>query len=283
MTKSWSVQNDRFNYAKDQADQYANDTYDTYNSWKDDFLNNYLKSYANNLYGGDWHAIHKSGGGWAKRGTELGRDFINEYEKYVLDKLNEEWNDLYGQTDWQKSYLPSDVASNYVNTYLDDEYNNALEQLERAYKRGTLNDSQYDNAISKMSQHRNAANSTYGQIDDSLMDTYSQDLQTKANEYANDLQSWDLSDYDTITSANWKTGLNDHSANMMNNLTSNIDQMFLDISGGNPIFDVNSIIGNAKTASGIYNTKSDNLMQAIEDEEQKNKEQKIGLGNQGMF
>ena len=192
MTKSWSVRNDRFNYAKDQADQYANDTYDTYNSWKDDFLNNYLKSYANNLYGGDWHAIHKSGGGWAKRGTELGRDFINEYEKYVLDKLNEEWNDLYGQTDWQKSYLPSDVASNYVNTYLDDEYNNALEQLERAYKRGTLNDSQYDNAISKMGQHRNAANSTYGQIDDSLMDTYSQDLQTKANEYANDLQNWDL-------------------------------------------------------------------------------------------
>ena len=283
MTKSWSVQNDRFNYAKDQADQYANDTYDTYNSWKDDFLNNYLKYYANNLYGGDWHAIHKSGGGWAKRGTELGRDFINEYEKYVLDKLNEEWNDLYGQTDWQKSYLPSDVASNYVNTYLDDEYNNALEQLERAYKRGTLNDSQYDNAISKMGQHRNAANSTYGQIDDSLMDTYSQDLQTKANEYANDLQNWDLSDYDTINSANWKTGLDDHSANMMNNLTSNIDQMFLDISGGNPIFDVNSIIGNAKTASGIYNTKSDNLMQAIEDEEQKNKEQKIGLGNQGMF
>jgi hypothetical protein len=282
MTKSYGTQVARYNSAMDRARDYAQKEYDTYDQWMED-LNNYMGTYDNRMYDGDMHAIHRSGGGWDQRGQALGKDMVKGFENYTRDKLKESWQDKYGATNWQNQYLSRDIASNYLDNYLNTEYENALGQLERAMKRGTLNDDQYNNALSKLSLQRNAANATYGQIDDQLMDTYAQDLQTLANNYGNDLENWDLSDYDSNYTNNWDFGIQDKQAEIMNGLTSAIDNNILAIQGDNPMFDVNSIIGGAKTASGVYNNKSDNLMQAITDEEENKKKQQIGLGNQGMF
>lgn len=282
MTVNNTVRDNRWKSAQNQAKNDLIKNYNASDALLDAFMD-YTGTYWDNQYDKDGNDLYGTWTDDSYNQNALVKNMIKMFEQYTKDGLLRDFNNLYTKTDWQKQYLPSDFASNYVNSYLNDEYNNALEQLERAYKRGTLNDSQYDNAISKMGQYRNAANSTYGQIDDNLMDTYAQDLQTKANEYATDLQNWNLSNFDNTNQELWNSGIQNVIADQRNDLTSDIDQMFLDIGGGNPIFDVNSIIGNAKTASGIYNTKSDNLMQAIGDEEQKNKEQKIGLGNQGMF
>lgn len=282
MTKSYGQQVERYNSAINNAKDYAKNEYDTYNQWIED-LNNYMGTYDNHLYDGNMHDIHKSGGGWDQRSQALGKDMVKGFENYTRDKLKESWQDKYGATNWQNQYLSKDIASNYLDNYINSEYENALGQLERAMKRGTLNDDQYNNALSKLSLQRNAANSTYGQIDDQLMDTYAQDLQTLANNYGSDLENWDLSDYDKNYVNNWNYGIQDKQAEIMNGLTSAIDNNILALQGDNPMFDVNSIIGGAKTVSGVYNNKSDNLMQAIINEEENKKKQQIGLGNQGMF
>lgn len=282
MTVSSNHQYNRYEGAKKEANSFANDTYSTYDQFAN-ALNDYIGNYNHHMYDGNMHDIHKSGGGWGQRGQALGKDMVKGFENYSRDKLKETWDDKYGGVNWQNQYLSRDVASNYLNNYLDSEYNNALGQLERAMKRGTLNDDQYNNALSKLSLQRNAANSTYGQIDDQLMDTYAQDLQTLANNYGSYIDEWDLSDYDSNYTNNWDYGIQDKQAEIMNGLTSAIDNNILALQGDNPMFDVNSIIGGAKTASGVYNNKSNNLMQAISDEEENKKKQQIGLGNQGMF
>lgn len=282
MTKSNAQQDKRYNAAKDEANIYANKTYDTYDSWVDDF-NKYLGTRNNRTYDGDMYDIHKSGGGWDVRSKTLGKNMVNQYEKYIKNLLEKQYNTKFGAEGWQNSYLPTNEASLYVDNYLNNEYNSALEQLERAFKRGTLNDDQYNNAISKLDMQRNAANSTYGQLDEQLMDTYKTGYQEFANKYVDDIANYTLHNYDTLNMNTINNDLLNQQADYLNDMSSTLDQNLLAMSQDNPLFDINSIIGNAKVASGVYNNKSDNLLQAISDEEAKKEQQKIGLGNQGLF
>ena len=48
------------------------------------------------------------------------------------------------------------------------------------------------------------------------------------------------------------------------------------------LFDTSDLIGNARVNSGVSNTQSNELMSAIEDNTKK-KQNKVGLGNQGVF
>ena len=48
------------------------------------------------------------------------------------------------------------------------------------------------------------------------------------------------------------------------------------------LFDTSDLVGNARVNFGVSNTQSNELMSAIEDNTKK-KQNKVGLGNQGVF
>lgn len=220
-------------------------------------------------------------------------DAVNDYKKYYTDNLSKDLDkrNNYDVTSDNFMYDLSNNSTNFVDNYLKDYYNDAFSQLDGALKRGLLTDLSYDKALGQLNSKNaswdnslnnslNSMISDYGLAYDNARDNYNKSKDTV-------MADFDSNFFDKFTGNNDEFGTLYNNKSMFDD-THNINTLysgFLDnanaTTGGLP-FDISQLIANAKVASGINNTQSNELIGAIEDQ-QKQEEKKIGLGNQGVF
>lgn len=214
-------------------------------------------------------------------------DANNEYNKAVNQiKSNQTKNAQTALTNASKMYDPTygggfnaNFADQYLNNYLTTNYNDALEQLDRAKSRGTINDVGYNRALNDLSNQLSANKSTYGAIGRDIISGYNTGMQTNINNYQNLLDNYDLNtDYGRLNADTINKSLSDSYNNYLAGFENDFDAA---MSGQTP-FDVSGILGNAKVAQGVVNPQTNSLVDAISEQNSK-KKQKVGLGNEGIF
>lgn len=264
--------NDTVNKGKNKLDNLYNndDLTQDYANW--------MGTWGNTNYEGDMHGIHKSKSKNFNQGGLL-NDSITGFEDYNKNKLDN-WSQNYFYSDWigRNNLWDSNSDDEYVNNYLNTEYDSALEQLERALKRGTLTDTTYQNALDQLNSDRLAAETYLGDKTQSVIDGYISNLEKLGTNIQTDIDKYTLANYSQANSDFFGNQIDDLYNQQLNSLASNMEAAM----DGFVPFDVSSIIGNAQVAGGINNNLSENLINVINDNKIK-KDQQIGLGNQGIF
>ena len=288
MTKSNAQQKERYEYSKNEANKFANDTYSTYDQFAND-LNNYIGTLGNSSYDGDMHDIHKSGGGWYDRGKDLSKDMVKGFEDYQRKQMNQYLSGGDFAEGWQKNIWTDQADDEGINNYISDKYTSTLDQLDRALKRGAINQYQYDLGLKDLGNQRNVMDSNAQLLGQDVLNTYRSDLTDKYDDIVsyvngkdtdNDGNPDDYTDAYSLHSYGYdpRDSFNAAYAEQQNLFDNALLNQLQDLGG----FDISQLISDAKVASGINNSMSNNLLNAIEDRENR-KDQQIGLGNQGLF
>ena len=280
MTASAGTQQARLNATRNQATSkvardYGNEQLNTdFRNW----LNN--NGYENSGGVGNY-GIHKSKGKNFNQ-TGMSNDMIHEFtqqqKKAMENYMNQNFADLGTSNMWLDNYWGSNAADDYVNNFITTNYDNALTQLDRALKRGTLSQSGYDNALNNLNTQRSGAETTIGNIGKGIMDNYRTALTEKAQGFGANLDNYDLSKYGNVSADKFADSFNKLYGDQQAGFESEFNLATQDLSP----FDVSGIIGDARVAQGVNNTQTDELLGAIEEAEQK-KDKKVGLGNKGLF
>ena len=214
-------------------------------------------------------------------------DYNKEYEDILNNFTTNQKNNLQNTLNnaavmYDPTYnggFNTNYADQYVNDFLNTKYNDALEQLDRAKSRGTINDVGYNKALQDLATQLSAGKSTYGSIGRDIISGYNTGMQTSINNYQNLLDNYNLNtDYGKLNS----DVINNSLSNTYNNYLSGFENDFNAAMLGQEPFDVSGILGNAKVAQGVVNPQSNSLVDAISDQNSK-KKQKVGLGNEGIF
>lgn len=212
-----------------------------------------------------------------------------EYERFVNDMTNERKNDLTqymernfngigGSNMWLDNYWGSTADDAMINNFVNSKYDAALEQLDRALKRGTLSQEGYNSALENLNTQKSGAFSSVGAIGQGLMDDYRNDLSEKATGFNSDIDNFTLNMYDSLNPDAFQQNFDNLYNQQKLNFENDFNLMTQDL---NP-FDVTQLIGDARVGQGVNNTQNDELLGAIEDTEKK-KNDKVGLGNKGLF
>lgn len=288
MTASARKQNSRYKQIQGQLGSFTGDNEQLLND-----LSNYV-------------GVNKGQGDWYKYGTPdtngmfkskskywnpkaAAQDAFNDFRDWQLDKYDDVLGNIYQAN--QRSQFNTDLknmSGDYVSDYLNTYYNNSLNSLDSALKRGLLT----QNSFGKANEYLNSLNNNYtsmlnsslnNQIGDLLSD-FDTNGATASSNMEKDLQSYKdnfANKYGSMNSDFYQTDYDNFINDSKNNLYTNFASNAFNELGSNP-FDISDIISNAQVMSGINNTQSNGLLNAIEDTE-KQKEEQIGLGNQGMF
>lgn len=253
-----------------------NDIKNKYGDNTSNALKDYL--YQNpSLFNG--YGIHKSSSkGFNQQG--MMDNIINSFTQKQKDDMNRYLTGLNNTYNWQNSgnFWSDDKDDAFIDNFVTEKYDSALEQLDRALKRGSLNDSMYQSALNSLNDQRNIYNANAQDIGRNIMNNYGQNLLDAKTNYDTAVDNFDLSQFNLLNTDKIKQGLND----VYNQDFMNLDNDLLRGLSSLGNFDVASLIGDAKVVSGINNMQGNNLLNAIEDTEKK-KDQQIGLGNQGLF
>lgn len=205
-------------------------------------------------------------------------EFTQQQKKAMENYLNQNFADLGTSNLWLNNYWNSNSDDELVNNFITTNYDNALTQLDRALKRGTLSQSGYDNALENLNTQRSGAQSTIGGIGQGILDNYRTAMQEKATGYHQNLDDYGLAKYGNVSADAFKSDFDKLYSDQQGSFEGDFNLATQDLQP----FDVSGIIGNARVAQGVNNTQSDELLGAIEDVEQK-KDKKVGLGNKGLF
>lgn len=205
-------------------------------------------------------------------------EFTQQQKKAMENYLNQNFADLGTSNMWLDNYWNSGSDDEMVNNFITSNYDNALTQLDRALKRGTLSQSGYDNALENLNTQRSGAESTIGGIGQGILDNYRTAMQEKATGYHQNLDDYSLAKYGNVSADAFKSDFDKLYSDQQGSFENDFNLATQDLQP----FDVSGIIGNARVAQGVNNTQTDELLGAIEDSEQK-KDKKVGLGNKGLF
>lgn len=220
-------------------------------------------------------------------------DLYNDYVDYYINELvkNIKQSNSYDLTSGNFVNDLMNNSQNYVGDFLQNYFDDTYSQLEAAQKRGLLTDTSFNKGVDFLN-NRNL------QVTESLDDILSELIGNYGTAYEENAK--DFEDKLTLGQSDLKTNINDKYIGGFSELSDinnhkslfdnsyNINSLFSDFTNGalsstNGLpFDISEIIANAKISSGINNVQSNELLQAIEDNE-KQEEKKIGLGNQGVF
>lgn len=275
MTRSYETQKSRANSTMKQAKNQV--TKDYQNAQLDTDFANWLAS-----GGYDWSGKHNI---WTDSRFNQGamkKDMINTFEneqkKAMKNYINQNFADLGTSNMWLDNYWNSGSDDELVNNFITSNYDNALTQLDRALKRGTLSQSGYDNALENLNTQKSGAYSTIGNIGQGILDNYRTAMQEKATGYHQNLDDYSLAKYGNVSADAFKSDFDNLYSDQQGNFEGDFNVATQDLQP----FDISGIIGNARVAQGVNNTQTDELLGAIEDSEQK-KDKKVGLGNKGLF
>lgn len=253
------------NQAKNQVAKYGNS--DLNAAFAD-----YLKNNAD--YGKVWKSKY-DGSDYADKNVE---NFTNDQKLSLQNYLDDNFYDLGGSNTWLNKYYTNGFGQNNVDNLLDTQYNAALEQIDRAQKRGLLSDTGYQSALNNLNNQYSGSYSTVNNINQGIIDDFKNELTETAQGYMTDLSNYNLGKYNTMNTQNWSDNLQNVYDNQQNNYQSEFDNA----TQGMNLFDTSNIINNARVEQGVNNAQTDELESAIDDNFRQ-KGRKAGLGNTGVF
>lgn len=298
MTAGSKRQQDRYN----ELENYINSgKYTGYNDALTDSVYNWMFDNAGYKTNGtnwekygtpDLNGIYKSDGDNFNRKAAV-NDAVNDYKTYYLDELKKNY-DKNNNFDPTNTRYINDLltgSKNYIGNFLQSYYDDTLSQLDAAKQRGLLTDISYDKGINYLNDQNSQWNTSLGNDLTDLISDYGKAYDTERGNYEKDRDTY-IANLNKDFFNMYKGDFNEGSDILLNktNFDNNygLDDLYSQfnskaLSSTNSLpFDISEIIANAKIASGINNTQSNELLQAIEDKEiQENK--KVGLGNQGIF
>lgn len=276
MTASWGTQQARRNTGNQTAYNKLNNRYNNQN-----MLNDFMDAVNSGSISSGLGNFYKSKDKYVNYDAyadDLIKKFGDQQKNSLQDYLDRTFTGIGGSNLWADNYWSSNSDDDLVNNFINNEYNTALEQLERALNRGTLTQSGYNDALNNLNLQKSGAQTTIGSIGQGIIDNYRNDLINKASSFNTDVDNYNLSMYDTINPEAFQKSFDDLYNNQLGNFESEFNLQTQDL---NP-FDITQIIGDARVSQGVNNTQPDQLLGAIEDNEKK-KDDKVGLGNQGLF
>lgn len=240
----------------------------------------------------DLNLIFKSRGKHFNRKAAV-KDAVSDYQKYYLDELIKNFNNSNNFDPTNAKYVNdlSTGSKDYVGNFLQGYYDDTLSQLDAAKQRGLLTDISYGKGVNYLNDQNSQWSTSLSDDLSSLISDFGKAYDTERGNYEDARDSY-IANFNNDFFNMYKGGFGEGSDILLNktNFDNNygLDDLYSKfnsnaLSSTNSLpFDISEIIANAKIASGINNTQSNELLQAIEDKEtQENK--KVGLGNQGVF
>lgn len=181
-------------------------------------------------------------------------------------------------------FAPTGFADTRVASTLDDaiiqqilmeQYNPALEQVQRAYERGTLNDTGYNTAQELLGQQRTTAEAQLQNTGGTILSAMRDRLSGIANEGRTAASQYELgTTFDpNVYKTRLDTAYNEGVSGLEGNLRNQI--------GGTQYFDIGSILSRGATSQGVTNPQRE-LFDTFQAREQDRNKQR-GLGTQGVF
>jgi hypothetical protein len=170
----------------------------------------------------------------------------------------------------------STMDDSYLENILMEQYNPALQQIQRAFDRGTLNEQGFTTAQNSLNSQRSAAMSnlqtTGGGVLQALRDQLSgigNEARTGASSY-NLGQQFDPNSYKSRIDTTYNEGLAGLEGNIRNAV------------GGQQFFDIGSILSSGGIGQGTTAGGNRAMFDAFQESEADRNKQR-GLGTQGVF
>lgn len=296
MTASSGTIRNRYGQINPYLDKYAegnNALLDALNNWIGNYDNSAWKDYGSR----DTNGIYKSKGSHWKPG-DAALDAYNDFKEKSLTDYKNSFSNPFNNINTYNSWYDSlkNNSSNLVQNFLNNKKTPALNKLEAAHRRGLLSDSQYQLGLDNLNSQYNSWDNILGGYLDSYLDNYASNwdtaknnLQTKFdnayNDYSNNFaRDWNDNNNITFDDDEYSRFLDRYSGNKFNSGFETLALKGQDEGGygaGDP-FDLGNLITNAQIQSGIFNNQSNGLLNGIAND-QRRKNQQLGLGNEGMF
>jgi len=184
-------------------------------------------------------------------------------------------NNLFGN-DFANQKVASTADDDLINSILGDQYNTALEQVQRAFERGTINDQGFQTAMNALNNQKTTASANLQQTGGGLLQAIRDSLSGVGNEARNAASNYQLgttfdpNSYVSRADSIYNEGIGGLEGNLRNAI------------GGQQFFDVGSILNQGRTAQGTANNSNRALFDAFA-ADQKDKDKQRGLGTQGVF
>lgn len=276
--KKWKKANANYN---NQWNNAATNLQNTTNSAlvggdNSDLLNDYLQ-HINDTY-------QAKGNSFRGQNTDMLIDsFVNKETEKRQNQLQNYLDNTYtgfGTTNaYLDDYWKTDADNDFNTQYLDDYYNQSLAQLDTAKNRGLLNDAGYNSALSALDRRRSAAAGEINTMTDDVINGYRDDLAAKVGDFQTAVDDYSLS----TRKNNNMDAYNNQFNSLYNSQKSNFENDLNGAVSGFTPFDVSDILGNARNTQGILTGGSQNpeMLQSLDG--QKKNQNKVGLGNQGLF
>lgn len=180
----------------------------------------------------------------------------------------------------RQAFNPSFATSKISDTFLDQTINDLLEgqykeaqtAFERGKARGQFNDAGYEAGIGGLGTAKTAAAAKLNAYENDILSSYRgkiADVGNRANQ-ASSMDGFDLSQF--MSEAD----------NIANQFTTNAAGEFLNLAGGEKLFDLGTLLNKAGSAQGVQNLPNVDVLEAIEKRKQKDSTTR-GLGAQGTF
>ena len=184
-------------------------------------------------------------------------------------------NNLFGN-DYANQRVSSSADDDIISRILGEQYDPALQQVQRAFERGTINDQGFQTAMNSLNNQKQTASANLQTTGGGLLQAIRDSLTGVGNEARNAASNFQLG---TTFDPNSYTGRAD---TLYNEGIGGLEGNLRNAIGGQQFFDIGSILNQGRTAQGTANNSNRALFDAFAaDEQDKNKQR--GLGTQGVF
>lgn len=184
-------------------------------------------------------------------------------------------NNMFGN-DFANQRVASTADDDIINAILGEQYNPALEQIQRAFERGTVNEQGFQTAMNALNNQKSTASANLQQTGGGLLQALRDQLSGVGNEARTAASNYQLgTTFDP-------TGYQTRADTIFNEGISGLEGNLRNAIGGQQFFDIGSILNQGRTSQGTANNNNRALFDAFAaDEQDKNKQR--GLGTQGVF
>lgn len=236
-----------------------------------DYITNQYNKYGWNFYG--------------QNADSLWNGFVKDTNTKNQKALQGAYNNIFGGADimtnpYISTTLNKQTADQpFVDNFLQGYYDNAMKQFDTAKARGLLNEAGYNEAVSELGKRNSAANAGVNELTDAVLQNYQDDFNTLASNWQTTIDNYDLSNRSWLNQDNLQNAYNNVLAD-----DETLQNAFSQATSGYTPYNVSDILANARNTQGVINPNSNDseLLATLKDNE-RSKQNKVGLGNQGIF
>lgn len=207
-------------------------------------------------------------------------DLTNKYKAGYQQSFDNLFTGFGTTNDYLDNIWTRQSDDQFVNDYLQKYYDDAMNRLDTAKSRGLLNESGYNTALNELNTRNSAAKGQVNELTDAVVNDYRDQWGTLGSNIQAGIDNFNLSQRNSNLGENWTNQYNNLLGEQQQNFDANLNNA---VAGYTP-YDVSDLLATARSSQGVINPGENNseLLQSLKDRENKN-QNKIGLGNQGIF